>query len=102
MENTTKLTKLLSTCRHEREACDWVFSLIPISVAFVFYVLFIMSANLEHSGVFIAYGAAAGFIGLETYWVVRGWKKNNLSTIILSVIAIIMTVVLLRIFLQFM
>jgi hypothetical protein len=101
MEQTTKFGKLLSTRRDEREASDWVFSLTPISVAFVFYVLFIMSANLEQSGVFIAYGAAAGFIGLETYWVVRGWYKNHLSTIIMSIFAIAMTVGLLQVYLYF-
>ena len=101
MESTTKLGKLLRTRRDEREASDWVFSLTPISVAFVFYVLFIMSANLEKSGIFIAYGAAAGFIGLETYWVIRGWYKNHLSTIIMSVIAIAMTVGLLNLYLYF-
>lgn len=102
MEIMSKLTKLLSTSRDEREAHDWVFSLTPVSVAFVFYVMFIMSANLEHSAVFIVYGAAAGFIGLETYWVVRGWKKNHLSTIILSVTAIAMTIGLLNLSLQLM
>ncbi len=101
MENTSKLSKLLNTKRDIREAGDWVFSLIPISVAFAFYVLFIMSADLEQSGVFIAYGTAAGFIGLETYWVVRGWYKNHLSSIIMSVIAIAMTVGLLNLYLYF-
>jgi hypothetical protein len=101
MVGTTKLNKLLHTSRDEREAHDWVFSLTPISVAFVFYVIFIMSADVEQRGVFIAYGAAAGFIGLETYWIIRGWVNNHLSTIILSFVGAAVAAGLLRMYLYF-
>ncbi len=101
MELTTKLNRLLHTSRDEREAYDWLFSLTPVSVAFVFYFVFIMAAELAHRGILIVYGAAAGFIGLEAYWIVRGWKNNHLSTIILSMVAIAMTLGLLRLFMYF-
>jgi hypothetical protein len=101
MENTSRLKQLLHTSRDECEAHDWVFSLTPVGVAFVFYLMFIMSANIERSGMFIAFGAAAGFIGLESYWVVRGWKKKHLSTIVLSTLAIALTVGLLNVFMHF-
>jgi hypothetical protein len=101
MEKANKLNKLLNTSRDVHEAYDWIFSLAPISVAFVFYVMLIASANLEQREVFIAYGAAAGIIGLETYWILRGWVKNNLSTIILSFLAIVITLGLLNLYLRF-
>jgi len=95
MSDTDKLHKLLETHRGPGEIQDWIFSLTPIGVAFVFYIVFIMSSDIEHRGLFIAYGAAAGFIGLESYWIVRGWRNNHASTIIMGVIGIIVTLCLL-------
>jgi len=95
MGSTSKLNKLLTTDRDKCEAEDWIFSLTPMGVAFVFYVMFIMSTNIEPKGLFLAYGAAAGFIGLESYWIVRGWRKNNASTIVMGLIGIAVTLGLL-------
>jgi hypothetical protein len=95
MEKTGKLNKLLTTSRGKTETEDWIFSLTPMGVAFVFYVMFIMSANIEPKGLFLAYGAAAGFIGLESYWIVRGWRKNNISTILMGLAGIAITLGLL-------
>jgi hypothetical protein len=95
MENTSKLNKLLTTSRTQSEAEDWMFSLVPIGVAFVFYVIFIVSTNIEPKGLFLAYGAAAGIIGLESYWVIRGWRKNHASTIVMGLIGIAITLGLL-------
>ena len=92
MGSASKLNKLLTTSRGKSETEDWIFSLTPMGVAFVFYVLFIMSANIEPKGIFLAYGAAAGFIGLESYWIVRGWRKNNVSTIVMGLLGIVITV----------
>jgi len=72
MKSTNKLNKLLTTHRGPGEIQDWLFSLTPIGVAFVFYIIFIMSSAVEPKGLYIAFGAAASFIGLESYWVVRG------------------------------
>ena len=98
MESTSKVNKLLTTSRDPGEAQDWIFSLIPIGVAFGFYMLFIMTSDIEPKGLFIAYGAAAGVIGLESYWIVRGWKKNNASTIIMGVLGIAITLGLLYVY----
>ena len=95
MGSASKLNKLLTTSRDKSEAEDWIFSLTPMGVAFVFYVMFIMSTNIEPKGLFLAYGAAAGFIGLESYWIVRGWRKNNVSTIVMGLIGITVTLGLL-------
>ena len=101
MENTGKLNKLLTTSRGPGEIQDWIFSLTPIGVAFVFYLIFIMSTDIEPKGLFIAYGAAAGFIGLESYWIIRGWKKHHLLTILLGFVGIAITVALLGLYLSF-
>ena len=98
MGSTSKLNKLLTTSRDKCEAEDWIFSLTPMGVAFVFYVMFIMSTNIEPKGLFLAFGAAAGFIGLESYWIVRGWRKNNVSTIVMGLIGIAITLGLLFIY----
>jgi hypothetical protein len=95
MGSENKLNKLLTTSRGKNETEDWIFSLTPMGVAFVFYIMFIMSTNIEPKGLFLAYGAAAGFIGLESYWIVRGWRKNNASTIVMGLIGIAITLSLL-------
>jgi hypothetical protein len=92
MGSASKLNKLLTTSRGKGETEDWIFSLTPMGVAFVFYVMFIMSANIEPKGIFLAYGAAAGFIGLESYWIVRGWRKNNAGTIVMGLLGIAITI----------
>ena len=91
MRDTGKLNKLLTTHRGPAEIQDWIFSLTPIGVAFVFYLVFIMSADIEPRGLFIASGAAAGFIGLESYWIIRGWYNNHGSTVTLGTIGILIT-----------
>jgi len=100
MGSASKLNKLLTTSRDKSEAEDWIFSLTPMGVAFVFYVMFIMSTNIEPKGLFLAYGAAAGFIGLESYWIVRGWRKNNASTIVMGLIGIAVTLGLLFLYIS--
>jgi len=102
MESESKLNKLLTTDRDKNETEDWIFSLTPMGVAFVFYIMFIMSTEIEPKGLFLAYGAAAGFIGLESYWIVRGWRKNNVSTIVMGFIGIAITLGLLFLYLSFL
>jgi len=101
MSDTDKLNKLLATHRGPGEIQDWLFSLTPIGVAFVFYVVFIMSSDVEPKGLFIAYGAAAGFIGLESYWIVRGWHNNHASTVIMGAIGILITIFVLGLYASF-
>jgi hypothetical protein len=101
MGSASKLNKLLTTSRGKSETEDWIFSLTPMGVAFVFYIIFIMSANIEPKGIFLAYGAAAGFIGLESYWIVRGWRKNNVSTILMGLLGIVITLGMLFLYKSF-
>ena len=98
MEATSKAKKLLTTSRDPNEVQDWIFSLTPIGVAFGFYMMFIMSSDIEPKGLFMAYGAAAGMIGLESYWIARGWRKNHISTVVLGVVGIAITLGLLSLY----
>ena len=99
MEEDHKLIKLVKTNRDIGEAENWIFSLAPVVVAFVFYIMFIVSSDIEQKGLFMAYGAAAGMIGLETYWIARGWRKNHGSTVLMGIIGIIITLGLLKLYL---
>jgi hypothetical protein len=101
MGESSKLNKLVTTHRGPGEIQDWIFSLTPIGVAFVFYIVFIMSTQIEPKGLFIAFGAAAGFIGLESYWIIRGWRNNHAITIVLGFLGIAMTLGLLGLYLNF-
>jgi len=101
MGNSSKLNKLVTTGRGPGEVQDWLFSLTPIGVAFVFYVIFIMTTSVEPKELFLAYGAAAGFIGLEAYWIIRGWRKNHISTILMGLLGIAITLGLLFLYASF-
>ena len=101
MDNENKLSKLAKTNRDVGEGEFWIFSLAPVGVAFVFYIMFIVSSEIEQKGLFIAYGATAGIIGLETYWIVRGWRKNHGSTVVMGTIGIAITLGLLNLYLSF-
>ena len=101
MEEDSKLSKLVKTKREIGEAESWIFSLAPVVVAFVFYIMFIISSDIEQKGLFMAYGATAGIIGLETYWIARGWRKNHGSTVLIGIIGIIITLGLLKLYLSF-
>ena len=101
MAEESKLEKLVKTSRKTGEAEDWIFSLTPISIAFVFYIMFIISSDIEQKGLFIAYGAAAGLIGLESYWIVRGWRNNHGSTVLMGIIGIAITLGLLKLYMSF-
>jgi hypothetical protein len=97
----SKLKKLLTTSRDPGEVQDWIFSLTPLGVAFAFYIIFIMSTDIEPKGLFLAYGAAAGIIGLESYWIFRGWRNNHTSTIVMGFLGIAITLSLLWMYMSF-
>ena len=101
MAEKNKLNKLLTTGRGRDEAENWIFSLVPVTVAFSFYIVFITASDLENKGVFIAYGAAAGFVGLESYWILRGWQKNHGSTVFMGILGVAATLGILNVYLSF-
>ena len=99
MGKQSKLNKLVTTHRGPGEVQDWICSMTPIGVAFTFYIVFIMSSAIEPKGLFIAFGAAAGFIGLESYWIIRGWRNNHAVTILMGLLGIAITLGLLALYL---
>ena len=88
MESDGKLGKLLKTGRNPQEVEDWIFSLTPLGVAFVFFFIFLLPMDIPHKDVILIVGTAAGFTGLQSYWIVRGWRKNHALTIVLGLIGI--------------
>ena len=63
-------------------------SLIPLGVAFVFYSIFLLPADIANKDTLYVVGAAAGFSGVQAYWAVCGWKRKNILTVALGVIGI--------------
>ena len=60
-----------------------------------------MSTEIEPKGLFLAFGAAAGFIGLESYWIIRGWRNNHAITIVMGLLGIALTLGLLGLYMHF-
>ena len=88
MRTTNKLKKLFEGGREIKEVERWIFSLAPLGVAFVFFVVFLLPIEIQNKGLVYMTGMAAGFIGLQTYWIIRGWKRNEGMTIVLGAISI--------------
>jgi hypothetical protein len=78
---------------------NWIFSLIPVGVAFVFYLVFILQSDLDNKGTFLIYGAAAAFIGLESYWITQGVRLGRKRIVIIGLIGIALTLGLLALIL---
>ena len=95
MERNMKLGQLPAHQDTPDIVANWMFSLLPIGVAFVFYVAFISATNIENFEVYIAYGAAAAFIALETYWIMYGLFKKHTGAIIMGLAGIFVTLGLL-------
>ena len=99
MEDPRKRRRTLSITESSGDIPDWVNSLLPVGVAFVCYVFIILAAGIEPKEKIIAYGAAAAFIGLECYWILRGLRNNHLGTMVTGVLGAALAVLLLDRFL---
>ncbi|MGB7934905.1 MAG: hypothetical protein WCH04_22330 [Gammaproteobacteria bacterium] len=99
MAHDGKLGKLLKTGRNPQEVEDWLFSLIPLGVAFVFFFIFLLPMDIPRKDVVMVIGTAAGFSGLQSYWIYRGWRKNHVLTIVLGLIGIALVMGLVRLYL---
>jgi hypothetical protein len=100
MASDGKLGKLLKTTRNPREVEDWIFSLTPLGVAFVFFFIFLLPMDIPHKDVVLIVGTAAGFTGLQSYWIFRGWRKNHALTIVLGLIGIAIVLGLVKLYLS--
>jgi uncharacterized membrane protein len=94
MASTSKLNQLIKTSRDPNEIQDWLFSLTPLGVAFVFFLVFLLPMDIANKDIILITGIAAGFTGLESYWVFRGWRKNHGSTVLLGLLGIALTIFL--------
>jgi uncharacterized membrane protein len=101
MEASSKICKLLKTSRDPQEIQDWIFSLTPLGVAFAFFLIFLWPMEIANKDIIIVLGTAAGFIGLETYWIFRGWCRNHLITILLGLMGIAITLALAWLYITF-
>ena len=101
MEATSKFCKLMKTGRDPQEVQDWLFSLAPLGVAFAFFLIFLWPMDIANKDIIIVLGTAAGFIGLESFWIFRGWCKNHMITILLGLIGIAITVALAWLYVTF-
>jgi hypothetical protein len=88
MDGESKLHKMLKTRRDPREVQDWIFSLTPLGVAFVFFFFLIMPMDIPDKRLVMVLGVAAGFAGLQSYWIFRGWRKSHASTVLLGVMGL--------------
>ena len=93
MRITDKVDNMLKKKRDENEVQRWIFSLIPLGVAFVFFFIFMLPMGIANKDVILVTGAAAGFAGLQTYWIFRGWQRGEGLTIVLGVIGIVIAAV---------
>lgn len=87
-----KFKKLFAAPREPQEVERWIFSLVPLMVTFSFFVLFMAPVNIENKDAVYIIAITSGFVGLESYWIIRGWKRNEGMTIILGVIGIALAV----------
>lgn len=92
MAADSKIRRLLTTSRDPQEVQDWIFSLTPLGVAFAFFLVFLLPMEIEHKDIILVTGIAAGFTGLQTYWIFRGWRKNHAITILLGLVGIGLTI----------
>lgn len=100
MTNEGKLSKLLKTARDQQEVEDWILSLTPLGVAFVFFFIFLLPMDIPSKDVVIIVGTAAGFTGLQSYWIFRGWRKNHALTILLGLLGIALALALVWLYLS--
>jgi len=93
--------KLSNNVNSSKEIESWIFSLLPVGVAFLFYIVFILQSDFENKGLFMAIGAAAGFSGLESYWILKGLKSRRVHLVIMGSVGIALTLAALYFYMSF-
>ena len=88
MRITEKLSRMFSEHRDDKEMETWVLSLGPLMVAFVFFLVFMMPIEIEDKDIILVGAAVAAFAGLQGYWVVRGWRREDGMTILQGILGI--------------
>ena len=65
-----KIKKMFEGERDPAEMSTWIFSLTPLGIAFSFYFVFLLPLDIENKDLLYVVGAAAGFSGLQAYWII--------------------------------
>jgi hypothetical protein len=84
-----KIDHLMHSHRDETEVQRWLFSLTPLGVAFAFFFLLILPMDIANKDMVMVTGLAAGFAGLQGYWIFRGWQRNEGLTVLLGLLGIV-------------
>ncbi len=88
MKVSQKIKKMILIPRDDKEIERWFISLAPLCLAFAFFIVFISSMEMPNKDIIYTIGGTAGFSGLQTYWIGRGWSRGDGSTVILGFIGI--------------
>jgi hypothetical protein len=99
MKDYNKLNSKPSLAGSVADIPLWINSLLPVMAMFLCYTGIVVAAGIEPEDRLIAYGAAAAFIGLECYWILRGLRDNHLMTMVTGIVGAAMAVLLLDRFL---
>jgi uncharacterized membrane protein HdeD (DUF308 family) len=89
-----KFKNMFTGERDPAEMSNWIFSLTPLGIAFCFYFVFLLPMDIENKDLLYVVGAAAGFSGLQAYWIARGWKREEGITVILGMVGIVFAFIL--------
>lgn len=92
MNPFSKAKQLFAVARDVQEVEKWIFSLVPLMVSFSFFVLFMAPVKIENKDIVYIVAITSGFVGLQTYWIIRGWKRNEGMTVILGIIGMAMAI----------
>lgn len=87
-----KFNRIKSNTRDDEEIGHWFTSLAPLGMAFVFFFVFVSGSDIPNKDELYVIGGAAGFSGLEIYWIVRGWRRDEATTIVLGILGIAIAV----------
>jgi uncharacterized membrane protein len=92
MKLSERLAKMFGEYRDDKEMEKWVMSLAPLTIAFLFFMIFMLPVDVEDKDLILVGAGCAGFAGLQAYWVVRGWKRAEGMTILQGLIGIALAV----------
>ncbi|MBF0256666.1 MAG: hypothetical protein HQL47_09465 [Gammaproteobacteria bacterium] len=92
MRLSERLAKIFGEYRDDKEMEKWLMSLAPLTIAFLFFIIFMLPVKIDNKELIMVAAGCAGFAGLQAYWVVRGWKRAEGMTIFQGLLGIALAV----------
>jgi uncharacterized membrane protein len=89
MKLSERLAKMFNEHRDDKEMEKWVMSLAPLTIAFLFFVIFTLPVEIANKDLILVGAGCAAFAGLQALWVIRGWKRADGMTIIQGLMGIV-------------